>query len=421
MADSVMPAAFIGHGSPMNASITIATPRPANEIERTPSRPPRSRPSAGTLAGRAPRADPRGALQRRAPGAARARSSPPPRPSPTRPAGDAPSSPASPRTAASSSSRTASWPGRSRTNARSRRPPSGWSTTSTSSTSSSARSATTCPPTTTASSRSSPSGHLDGLPARPRARLGLRRPHRQPVRSREPAAHGARLPGGRAADDRRAVGDRDQPAHPARREPPPPRGADRAQPGRRGRRPTSSPTACSASARTARRPPRRRCAGSRTCALLDGRSRPAVPAPARPGSGGRHPRSRWLEELLAVAGHDRRGDGPPRAPAPGDDERDGPQRDHEHAAHLVVRLGRVRRERQPRRRGPPRARARSARWTSPRATATATRSRSSPAAQAGPRSRSPARPWRWRTLARRPADDADAAGRGATSATPATT
>ena len=45
---------------------------------------------------------------------------------------------------------------------------------------------------------------------------------------------------------------------------------------------------------------------------------------------------------------------------------------------LVVRLGAVRRERQPRRRGPPRATARSARWTSPRGIATATRSRSSP-------------------------------------------
>ena len=51
---------------------------------------------------------------------------------------------ASPRTAACSSTRTACSPGRSRTSARSRRPPNGWSTTSRSSTSNSARSATTC-------------------------------------------------------------------------------------------------------------------------------------------------------------------------------------------------------------------------------------------------------------------------------------
>ena len=68
----------------------------------------------------------------------------------------------------------------------------------------------------------------------------------------------------------------------------------------------------------------------------------------------------WLEERPRRPGHSRRGDGPPRAPAPGHDERDRPQRDHEHAAHLVVRLGAVRRERQPRRRGPCAPAARSA-------------------------------------------------------------
>ncbi len=52
------------------------------------------------------------------------------------------------------------------------------------------------------------------------------------------------------------------------------------------------------------------------------------------------------------AGHDGRGDRPPGAPAPGRDERDRPQRDHEHAPHLLVRLGRVRGEREPGRRGP---------------------------------------------------------------------
>ena len=57
-----------------------------------------------------------------------------------------------------------------------------------------------------------------------------------------------------------------------------------------------------------------------------------------------------LEELLAVGGHHGRGDRPPGAPAAGRDERDRPERDHEHAPDLVVRLGAVRRERQPHRR-----------------------------------------------------------------------
>ena len=193
------------------------------------------------------------------------------------------------------------------------------------------------------------------LSAGPRPRVGVRRAHRQPLRSREPAPDGARLPGGRAADDRRAVGDRDQPAHPARREPAPPRRADRAQPrgapdGRRARRPAARPrhgqrrTTPPASLRrlVARRAPdgRRASSCSSACAT---RTRRVTPALALAGGAPR------------VAGHDRRGDGPPRAPAPGDDERDRPQRDHEHAPHLVVRLGRVRRERQPGRRGPARA------------------------------------------------------------------
>ena len=58
--------------------------------------------------------------------------------------------------------------------------------------------------------------------------------------------HGARLPGGGPADDRRAVGDRDQPADPPRRESPPPCGTDRGQPGgapegRRARRRPARP------------------------------------------------------------------------------------------------------------------------------------------------------------------------------------
>ncbi len=191
------------------------------------------------------------------------------------------------------------------------------------------------------------------LPEGPRSRLGLHRPHGQPVRPGEPAAHGAWLPGGGAADDRRAVGDRDQHPHPPGREPPPSRGADRAQPGGAGE-----------GGRARRQParPRQGQPGGRggfaATALAGGASNggpgPALPAPARPGPGG-HPRPPRAGGAPRGPGHHRRGDGPPRAPAPGDDERDGPQRDHEHAPHLVVRLGRVRRERQPGRRRPARA------------------------------------------------------------------
>ena len=187
------------------------------------------------------------------------------------------------------------------------------------------------------------------LPAGPGSRLGLHRAHGQSLRPGEPAAHGPGLPGGRAADDRRAVGDRDQPADPPRRQPPPPRGADRAKPG-------GAPDG----GRACRRPARPRHGqpggrgGIRASALAgdapDGGPRPALPAPAGPGPC-RHPRPALAGGAPRGAGDHRRGDGPSRAPAPGDDERDGPKRDHEHAPHLVVRLGRVRRRREPGRRG----------------------------------------------------------------------
>ena len=118
------------------------------------------------------------------------------------------------------------------------------------------------------------------------------------------------------------------------------------------------------------------------------------------------PALRWLEELVAARGHDGRGDRPRRAPAPGDDERDGPQRDHEHAPDLVVRLGRVRRERQPGRRrasGGQRVRGdglRDARPLPPRDRG------AWPAGRARRRSRSPTtarRPWRARRRATAPA------------------
>ena len=62
----------------------------------------------------------------------------------------------------------------------------------------------------------------------------------------------------------------------------------------------------------------------------------------------------WLEEARCGARHQRRGDRPPRAPASGSHERDRPQRHHQHAPHLLVRLGRVRGGPQPRGQGPPR-------------------------------------------------------------------
>ena len=121
-------------------------------------------------------------------------------------------------------------------------------------------------------------GHLDGLPARARSGVGVHRPHRQPVRSREPAADGPRLPGGRAADDRRAVGDRHQPAHPAGREPAPcsPNGSCAA--GRIAKPPTSSPIACSVSSTTMRDDAAAALRRAVARAALDGGPRPALPA-----------------------------------------------------------------------------------------------------------------------------------------------
>ena len=319
----------------------------------------------------------------------------------------------SPTTAGSSSSRTASSPGRSRTSA-AITPAAEWLVDNFHDRRRAAprdprRPAAGLLPRA-AQARRRPSR---GLPAGPRPRLGLHRPHRQPLRSREPAPDGPRLPGGRAADDRRAVGDRDQPAHPARREPPPAGRADRRAAGRPASRPTSSPTACSAlgpddageAAAALRRLSR--------ATLSDGGPGPALPAPARPGPGG-HARPPLARGAARRAGHDRRGDGPPRAPAPGDDERDRPQRDHEHAPDLVVRLGRVRRERQPRRRGPARSGARSGRWTSRRATATGTPIEElARGLGPAPRSRSPGRRPTWPTRhgreAARPDRRADAA------------
>ena len=146
-----------------------------------------------------------------------------------------------------------------------------------------------------------------GLPAGARPRVGLHRPHRQPVRSREPAADGPRLPGGRAADDRRALGDRDQPAHPARREPPPAGRADRPQPRRPPGRGRARRRPARARRRTIRATPRPRCAGCRARGSPTAGSRPALPAAARPGPGG-DPGAALARGAARRAGHDRRGD-----------------------------------------------------------------------------------------------------------------
>ena len=69
------------------------------------------------------------------------------------------------------------------------------------------------------------------LPARLRHRLGVRGPHRQPVRPRDAPALRARLPARAAADHRRAVGGGDHAARRARREPPAPGREHRARAG----------------------------------------------------------------------------------------------------------------------------------------------------------------------------------------------
>ncbi len=76
----------------------------------------------------------------------------------------------------------------------------------------------------------------------------------------------------------------------------------------------------------------------------DGCTCAALPAPTRSGPCRQSSCAR-VGGAACGAGHQRGGVGPPRASATSNDERDGPKRDHEHAAHFMVRLGRVRRER----------------------------------------------------------------------------
>ena len=175
-----------------------------------------------------------------------------------------------------------------------------------------------------------------GLPAGPRHRLGLHRPHGQPVRPEslrrmirayqevEPLTIGElwaiaislRI---LLVDNLRRLCRADRPG-PRR-----PTAGGRA----RGRAPRDHPGHRSGGVDA---PPVANHPAS-------GRPRPALPAPARPGPRG-HAGPALARGPPRQAGDDRRGDGPPGASAPGIDERDGPQRDHEHALHLVVRLGR---------------------------------------------------------------------------------
>jgi len=86
-----------------------------------------------------------------------------------------------------------------------------------------------------------PPDYYRGSPSWPKAisratrgfwsRLGLHRAHGQPLRTGEPAGAWYVPTRRRAAHDRRAMGDRDQPPDPPRRQPPRIRGGDRAKPG----------------------------------------------------------------------------------------------------------------------------------------------------------------------------------------------
>ncbi len=185
-----------------------------------------------------------------------------------------------------------------------------------------------------------------GIPARARPRVGLRRAHRQSRRARDPPALRPRLPAGAAADHRRALGRPDRPPDRARREPPPARRAHRERargppgrrrPGQRSARP----------GRPTRAPPRVPGAPRRgPVRRVHGRAR-AAPAGAGPAvDSGAAMAGRADRQAGRLAGRAR----PGRAPEPGRDERDGPQRDHEPAHDVDPRLGGLLRERQPRRR-----------------------------------------------------------------------
>ena len=154
------------------------------------------------------------------------------------------------------------------------------------------------------------------LPARLRPRLGLRRAHRQPLRSRDAAPLRPRLPARAAAHDRRALGPGDLAARRARREPPAPGRADRCAEASPASRPTRSPTRCSA--RTAHPKP----GPAAVLQMLEqapfsaGLRGPARPEAARAGPGG-HARARVARRAARARGDDGRGGRPRRAPGAG--------------------------------------------------------------------------------------------------------
>ena len=145
-----------------------------------------------------------------------------------------------------------------------------------------------------------------GIPARVRHRLGIRRAHRQPLRSGDAAPLRARLPERAAADHRRVVGGGDHAAHRAGREPAARRAAHRRQPRGARRKPTRSPTGCSASTASRAEPDALiACAAARRRRTLPRVRRAARAAAARSGSDG-HAGAGVARERLAAQGTDGR-------------------------------------------------------------------------------------------------------------------
>ena len=181
--------------------------------------------------------------------------------------------------------------------------------------------------------------------------LGVRRPHRQPVRSGDAAPLRARLPAGAAADDRRTVGGRDHAAHRAGRKSAAARRADRATAAPRAQEADASgrPAAGRRRARRASRVPvvlaasctRRRLPDAFAVQLVH-RLRDQDPRD--------HAGAGVARRAAGGAGHDGRRGRARRAPAAGRGERHGAQHHHQHAPDLRRRLDRTVRERQPGRR-----------------------------------------------------------------------
>ena len=247
-------------------------------------------------------------------------------------------------------------------------------------------------------------GHLDGYP-RVWAWPGRTSPTPTAGSTREPAPVGAGLPGGGAADDRRALGHRHQPAHPAGREPPAAGRADRAR----------------RAARRARRRARRRLLGlvgtaaEVAPASLQRLSAHRAPDGGRASSSSSACATRTRRSLLRCAGSRscwRRRARPPRRLVRLEHQRQATMNvtvrnvitsmrliswfDWADFVESVSLVDEVLRD----------PAARSARWTSPRATATGTPSRSSPGFGLHRARGRPSRRSRWPT--RTPADGDDA-------------